>query len=319
MTVAIEDAGFEIRDCLSWLYGSGFPKSLNVSKAIDKAAGALTTQSQGFVAAGHDGRKAEMKQDHSFRADYGYEYKPATPEAKQWDGWGTALKPAWEPICLARKPLAAKTVATNVLEHGTGSLNINGCRIQYNEPIRVLKAQPGGDKVYGQDGRHEDTTELKESGRWPANVILDESVAAQLDAMIGERKSGKPSGNRNAATGFSTGITPGAYALTGYGDSGGVSRFYYTAKASSAERSAGLDSPNTHPTVKPISLMRYLVRLITPPGGIVLDPFMGSGTTGIAAALEQMQFEGRDLSPEYVEIARKRIAHWSASLQPELL
>jgi site-specific DNA-methyltransferase (adenine-specific) len=286
MTVAIEDAGFEIRDSVIWMYGSGFPKSLDVSKALDKVTG---TQSQGFVSAGHDGRKAEMKQNLQFRSDYGYKYQPATPEAQQWHGYGTALKPAHEPAVLARKPLTG-TVADNVLTWGVGALNIDGSRV-------------GGN-----------------TGRWPANVIIDEHAAEALDAQSGhsgtasdavflqrKRKGFKISGSENNIR--------KANAPDNYGDSGGASRFFYIAKASRAEREAGLDAPlgergNIHPTLKPIALMRHLVRLVTPKGGVVLDPFMGSGSTGCAAMLEAMRFVGIDITAEYVDIAERRILHW---------
>jgi site-specific DNA-methyltransferase (adenine-specific) len=309
MTVAIEDAGFEIRDCLCWLYGSGFPKSRNVGKEIDG-----------------------------------------------WEGWGTALKPAWEPIILARKPLAAKTVASNVLQYGTGAINVDGCRLGN---AGYTSGGKNRSVAFGMNGLTDEKQPRNDgsAGRWPANVILDETAAGLLDEMSGERPS-RPA--KYAVSGDGVGyhdnkgaVMPGfgGSARVGYVDNNtGASRFFYCAKSSRSERNAGLDGmptqenvpdykdkmakwqkergrnpdayvpqQNHHPTVKPISLMRWLVRLITPPGGIVLDPFMGSGTTGIAAALEQMQFEGRDLNPEYVEIARQRIAHWTKILQPELL
>ncbi|MFN9111657.1 MAG: DNA-methyltransferase, partial [Bacteroidota bacterium] len=309
MTVAIEDAGFEIRDSVIWMYGSGFPKSLDVSKAIDKVTG---TQSQGFVSAGHDGRKSEMKQNLQFRSDYGYKYQPTTPEAQQWHGYGTALKPAHEPAVLARKPLTG-TVADNVLTWGTGALNIDGSRV-------------GGD-----------------TGRWPANVILDEHAAEALDEQSGHSVS-SASANRNGQNvqGITGIMAPRKTAqVRGHTDSGGASRFFYIAKASKAEREAGLEGmevkqagsmrgntdykprlsgdgkpiiepmrANHHPTVKPIALMRHLVRLVTPKGGTVLDPFMGSGSTGCAAMLEGMRFVGIDITAEYVDIAERRIQHY---------
>jgi site-specific DNA-methyltransferase (adenine-specific) len=243
LTCAIEDAGFEIRDCLSWLYGSGFPKSHNLG-----------------------------------------------------NGWGTALKPAWEPIIMARKPLIG-TVAANVERHGTGALNIDACRIA-GAPWRAHDATGLAEVKFFTEGNakviHKEPHDL---GRWPANVVLDEDAAA----MLGES-----------------------------------SRFFYTAKASRSERNAGLDgmperftatmndgigvrhhaedeprayTKNHHPTVKPIALMRWLVRIVTPPNGLVLDPFMGSGTTGIACALEGFGFIGIEQDAEYIEIARRRIAH----------
>jgi DNA modification methylase len=289
LAVAIEDLGFEIRDQIQWIYGSGFPKSLDVSKAMDKQAGAVRdvvtekrtdmfgeyevdkrykAATQTGVMSGLNGSKAD---------ELGHTYAtitaPSTDLAKQWHGWGTALKPAHEPAVLARKPLRG-TVADTVAQWGTGALNI-------------------------------EVTRITDAGRWPSNVILDEEAACLL---------GEPS------------------------------RFFYVAKASKAEREAGLDGvelrkgggmqgtedgtlltgsgnirnpmrANHHPTVKPLALMRYLVRMVTPPGGVVLDPFMGSGSTGCAAVREGFDFVGIDLTPEYVAIAQKRI-DWHAVTSP---
>lgn len=277
MVVNIEDAGFEIRDQIMWLYGSGFPKSLNISKSIDKKFGALKTQGKGFVSAGHDGRKAEMKQDLNFRSDYGYVHKHTTDLAKQWDGFGTALKPANEPIVMARKPLSEKTIVANVLKWGTGGINIDGCRVE------VDSSDPNHRKATGENGNSESMFGVGNSkrpatlsqGRFPANIILDEEAGALLDEQSGESQKG------------------------------GASRFFYCAKAGKKER--GPD--NNHPTVKPIKLMSYLVRLVTPPSGIVLDPFMGSGSTGIAAKNEGFGFIGIEREAEYIEIARHRIGN----------
>ncbi len=264
---AVEDAGFEIRDTLMWLYGTGFPKSLNVSKAIDKAAGA----------------------------------KPATDAARQWEGWGTALKPAWEPILLARKPLIG-TVATNVQAHGTGALNVDGCRISSPE---ILCG--GGGKLWShyrdgnEDKAHPQVNAGK--GRWPANLVLDEEAAAMLDVQSGEHPSCNSPSQAKPHSKYRPG--QGKYQPQGPiypGDSGGASRFFYCAKASRKERGEG----NNHPTVKPLALMRWLVRLITPPGGKVLDPFIGSGTTALAAKEEGFSCVGIDISEEYLEIARQR-------------
>jgi site-specific DNA-methyltransferase (adenine-specific) len=235
MAVRIEDAGFEIRDMIAYVYGSGFPKSLDVSKAIDKAAGAEREV------------VGQRKKLQSYGADVNDVYgggpdkggvqlitAPATPAAQQWAGWGTALKPALEPITVARKPLIG-TVASNVLEHGTGAINVDGCRVDVE--------------------------------RWPANLLHDGSE--EVDRLM----------------------------------PGGEARFFYTAKASKDDR----DDGNTHPTVKPTDLMRYLCRLVTQPGGTVLDPFMGSGSTGKAAVLEGFKFIGIERDPSYFEIAKARI------------
>lgn len=322
LACAIEDAGWEVRDCLSWLYGSGFPKSLDVSKAIDKAAGAerevVGTRKDAFgdaeTSETEDGRNLWGKpstKDVFLRSKEGI-----TDAARQWSGWGTALKPAWEPIILARKPLVG-TVAANVLAHGTGAINVDACRIgtatqdDYGRsPNRAdgFRSQSRGDA--GDFGMSEEPGTSHSAGRWPANVALDEEAAAMLDAQTGERPStltGRaeagqrhdlPRDNRSA-TGYHGGIPAGRV----YADSGGASRFFYTAKASRRERGEG----NTHPTVKPLSLMRWLAKLVTPPGGVILDPFAGSGTTLLAAQAEGFDAVGIEREAEYVEIARKRI------------
>lgn len=329
MVVAIEDAGFEVRDTVMWVYGSGFPKSLDVSKAIDKAAGKLQTQSSGFSYAGDDGRDAELKQTLSFRSDYGYSYSPATPAALQWDGWGTALKPAVEPICLARKPLAEPTVAKNVLRWGTGALNIDGCRVGTESTLRTN----GHTAIWANNGGMNDEQGGSPAGRFPANLIHDGS--AEVLAGFPMTTSNDP-GTTHVRSGEGWGFSA-ERRNTGYaGDSGSAARFFYCAKASRADRDEGCEgleertaiarhvmsglpdlrmsheqarnsSHNHHPTVKPTALMRYLVRLVTPPGGVVLDPFMGSGSTGKACALEGFGFVGIEIDAEYLAIARARI------------
>lgn len=338
--LAMRIAGFEIRDQAAWMYGTGFPKSLDVSKAIDAAAGAARE----VVG---PGRWNHVKGDNAAQAEClirpggrHVETAPATADAQRWVGWGTALKPAQEPIVIARKPLAG-TVAANVLAHGTGGINVDACRIG----TEVLPAQTAGQAQIGTFERGVMVTPER-VGRWPANVLLDEAAAAALDAQSGTLTSGKSAGFVGEVVGSvalgrkRSQINP----ATIKGDTGGASRFFYVAKASKAEREAGLlhlpvrsggeltdrqdgsdglKSPragagrgggrrNHHPTVKPIELMRYLVRLVTPPGGFVLDPYAGSGTTGIAAALEGARFVGCELDPEFAEIARARIEHWVA-------
>lgn len=419
--LAMRIAGFEIRDQLAWMYGSGFPKSLDVSKAIDACNGNATAW-RAFSSAYNDAVKASAythadidralsikssscywaRLDHrggmpprhhweQVRAMLGLpatfvrlydeaerevigqkrstqlavapgqgaersgvtldETAPATPEAAAWSGWGTALKPAQEPIVLARKPLAG-TVAANVLAHGTGGINVDGCRIgtedmsaQWDRTWNDNSGEMGG--RYSQAGR--DAGKVVPPGRWPANVLFDEAAAAMLDEQTGDVK-GQQSGT--------TGNEPSDRTASVYsrgtarkptqprGDTGGASRFYYVAKTSRAEREAGLDhlpkrsageltdrtdgsdglkSPragagrtsegraNTHPTVKPLALMRWLVRLITPPGGIVLDPYCGSGSTLCAAVQEDVGAAiGIELTPEYVPIIEGRVAYWSA-------
>lgn len=275
LTSAIEDAGFEIRDCLMWLYGSGFPKSLDISKALDKAAGAEV--------------------------------------AKRWKGWGSSLKPAWEPIVLAMKPLDG-TFAQNVLRHGVGGMNIDASRIGVGKGGR-RDGEKTAEKRYSDRG----ATNFAPTpgprggdakGRWPANLLLDEPVGEMLDRQSGITKSGAmkrqvgPYPGENA-TGFLRGHS-GPH--NQHGDSGGASRFFYCAKASKRDRTCDGRVENNHPTVKPRSLMEYLCRLVTPPdGGIILDPFMGSGSTGLGALLTGNRFVGIELEPESFETARQRI------------
>lgn len=292
MGLAIRLAGFEIRDQLQWLYGSGFPKSLNVNKAIQSGGGsptAIRKMQMGslYVPSG----RGRVNYDHgSGSAMNGVSNPASTADVDQWSGWGTALKPAHEPIVLARKPLDG-TVAANVAQHGTGALNIDACRV---------------------DG-----------GRWPANVLLDAEAAELLDEQSGPVKGqqgrAKTDGSETTRTVYGARRNYRSGDPEPRGDSGGPSRFFYCAKASTAERDAGVPGgkrANNHPTVKPIEVMRWLVRLVTPKGGLVLDPFTGSGTTGIAAVLEGMRFTGVEQSAEYVEIAKSRIAHWAPE-EPE--
>jgi site-specific DNA-methyltransferase (adenine-specific) len=313
LACAIEDAGFEIRDCLSWLYGSGFPKSLDVSKAIDKAAGALGDEGVGFVVAGDYGGRGLKSPPRD-----GYiPPTPATEDAQRWEGWGTALKPAWEPIILARKPLSERSVAANVLAHGTGGINVDGCRIGYESGGSLASNPSLRNEIAGGNGGHiiasEDErrfTVPNASGRWPANVVLDEEAAAMLDEQSGERPTSQPGSVIKRVQGgefFGDDSRGVGYAMTAYGDTGGASRFFYTAKADAAERSEGLGKRNSHPTVKPLALMAWLVKLVTPPGGTVLDPFLGSGTTAIACLGNGFSCIGIEREPEYVEIAEQRI------------
>jgi DNA modification methylase len=326
LACAIEDAGFEIRDCLVWMYGSGFPKSLDVSKAIDKAAGAereVVSETLKREQRNQSGIVGTLIDEPRFDRVT----RPATPEAARWQGWGTALKPAHEPIVLARKPLTG-TVAQNCLTHGTGALNVDGCRVDWADGDKSAERKAKGyseaaKKALGGVVASESDTgftgEVEGSdataGRWPANVALDPEAAAMLDEQSGERVSG--SGNKNTANrdnGQTIGHGLGAGEGEGIGgDTGGASRFFYCAKASRAERSVGLPDGqrSSHPTVKPISLMRWLCRLVTPPGGTILDPFTGSGTTGCAAVLEGFDFIGIEREPEYVAIAEARIAWWA--------
>ena len=403
MVCGIEDAGFEIRDCIQWLYGRGFPKSLNIGKSIDKlngkkqeefiSLGKYLREKRGDIpqnqiskffpskTGGLTGcvsnwelglnvptkeqwvilkRELQLNNDfdyiiereeaerevigkHQFGASsiYGSEIYnnrkenkiiditlPATLEAKQWEGWGTALKPANEPIVVARKPLSEKNVALNVLKWGTGGINIDGCRIgfanevdeqeskgknQHSKYPNSVMRNPAPHGIYHQDKRPPE--DYNAQGRFPANIILDEEAAKVLDeqsgrcSVSGSAKLGKPHTGGHKK-GFL--IAPQTYNISP-NDMGGASRFFYVAKSSKSERNVLLDKlnkellNNLHPTVKPIQLMQYLIRLVTPPKGIVLDPFMGSGTTAIASLKEGFKFVGIEKNKEYIEIANTRL------------
>ena len=299
MVVNIEDAGFEIRDVVSWIYGSGFPKSLNISKAIDKAAGKLNVVGKGKAgktAMGQGGEWNKTNNPHEFDIT-----APATSEAKQWDGWGTALKPACEFFTLARKPLSEKTVAANVLKWGTGGINIDGCRVG-TETIKTC----GGDKFPAVYGKYKTAEESTHQGRFPANLIHDGSQQV-LDLFPETNPSPKATRKKNSNA-PQTSNAYGQYSdegrvINGYNDQGSAARFFYCPKASKRDRDEG----NTHPTVKPTALMQYLCRLITPTGGVVLDPYMGSGSTGKAAVKEGFSFVGCELDEDYYKIATARI------------
>jgi site-specific DNA-methyltransferase (adenine-specific) len=317
---AWEDAGWQPRDKIYHVFGSGFPKSLDVSKAIDKAAGAEREK----IPVGDPVKRmipgADQDKTGSWIKDNGREYQPgietpATEAAKQWEGWGTALKPAAEEWWLFRKPLIG-TVAANVLEHGTGGLNIDGCRVGHNEDCRMMAPSQANidnpsDKCR-QAGRREAILELKPEGRWPANFIHDgsEEVLAlfpEVAGVVGARREG---GDKSIFSGGGHSQAEKQRIVGGVKDSGSAARFFYCAKASRDDRDEGLpmDQHSSHPTVKPTDLMRYLCRLITPPGGIVLDPFTGSGSTGKAAMAEGFRFIGIEREAEYIEIARARIS-----------
>jgi len=308
LMVAIEDAGWEIRDVIMWCHGSGFPKSLDVSKAIDKAEGA-----ERKIINSIPDRWTQKGNSYNFSTDreqsevnvYG---GAATEAAKQWSGYGTALKPAWEPVIMARKPIEG-TVASNVLTYGTGAINIDGCRIEGPDPHHNY-GRTSSDGMFNSKSNIPFNT--PQSGRFPANLILDEEAAGMLDEQSGVLKSGKlsPENNVKESSGWSGGSYSNRVKNTFERNSGGASRFFYCAKASPSERGAF----NKHPTVKPLSLMRYLCRLVAPPGGLVLDPFSGSGSTLIAAKQEGFNYLGIELNPEYVEIAKARIASLPTNL-----
>lgn len=302
-TTALENAGFEIRDVVTHLFGTGFPKSLDVSKAIDKAAGAER------MAIAQNPNACKSQESYSldgesgnFKAIYGPITEPTTDAAKQWQGWGTALKPACEFWVLCRKPLSEKTVAANVLKWGTGALNIDASRIagQVPKPVHGVSSRQG--EIYGKYRDEPQLSEPHVAGRFPANLVLDDEAAAALDEQSGFSQSpGKVTrgGKRQQAFGMSE-----QRDVSCPSDSGGASRFFYVAKASKSDKGAD----NSHPTVKSTALMSYLIKLITPPDGLVLDPFMGSGSTGVAAKREGFEFVGVEQEQTYFEIAKQRLA-----------
>jgi DNA modification methylase len=297
MACAIEDAGFEIRDMCQWLYGSGFPKSHNVSKGIDRQLGVenereITHYNKQGTRSMFDGGKPRPAS------------LPASLPASQWAGWGTALKPAVEPICLARKPLDENTIAANVLKHGTGALNIDGTRIGTRIGTRTESTGEvisSNSAMSGQNYGRIDT-DKQTIGRWPANVLHDGSDEV-VDGFPSSSSSSSSSRRPNDSVGL--GLVKGLKAqkniITGHDDEGSAARFFYSSKADAEDRSG-----SKHPTVKPVDLMQWLCRLITPRGGTILDPFAGSGSTGEAAWREGFNCVLIEREAEYlVDIARR--------------
>jgi site-specific DNA-methyltransferase (adenine-specific) len=399
MAVRVEDAGFEIRDQIMWIYGSGFPKSHNIGKAVDKIQGnpREVVGSDSRTAKDACWGKADPNSPNYDGSTYGVGEWDVTKGNSPWEGWGTALKPAHEPIVMARKPIEG-SVAQNVLKHGVGGLNIDGCRIEYqngfeNEFSETYlksghsKEDDGGD-VLNISGGKRNGVYVNAEGRFPANIILDEEAGKILDKQSGVTKSNKRSEKNNKKTEGTLTYTPPQAIYNDnntHADEGGASRFFYCPKVSKKERNEGMseDVPvfsgrprredgsviykethpeewaeamskrerkdktalagaeeklnsgeriitgrdpgqdaravpfklrpigrhNIHPTVKPTDLMAYLIRLVTPKNGIVLDPFMGSGSTGKACAREGMRFVGIERDEEYMEIATQRVEH----------
>ena len=340
LVCGIEDAGFEIRDTIGWVYGSGFPKSHDISKAIEAKmqTGKSSPLAQRKTSMGNDYQPSPLAGTPSYGVTGNFVNKDtgskpmniSTPEAQLWDGWGTALKPAMELIVVAQKPIDG-TYAENALKWGVAGYWIDGGRVGYsaNEPdgrVGTDFVSNGGDASNNANDNQVPNKHYvqlyKSEGRFPANFIHDgsdevvELFPDNAGAYAPVKKGQKPWGGKIYGN-FAEGGDDGA---SFYGDGlGSAARFFYCAKASRNERNAGLElnKQNHHPTVKPISLMRYLVRLTkTPTGGVVVDPFMGSGTTGCACALEWRDFIGIEREADYFEIAEKRIAHWA--LQPTL-
>jgi DNA modification methylase len=400
LACAIEDAGFEIRDSIAWLYSSGFPKSLDVSKAIDKVNGEagrlhkftawmrttgltarqldtatdtnmgghyLTAASQPAiptptlwalirplcgdipawvdelvdrieaerVITQHATREAIAGTTITFDQRSSTERErrdiPVTDAAKQWQGWGTALKPAYEPIIVARKPLAG-TVAANVLEHETGVLNIDACRIEAHDSqlaekyASVQNAGARANTVYGKDDRDRAGSAPHTAGRWPPNVVLDPAAAAELDKQSGTTTIGGTRGKGGSTyangKGFANTLAETGQVI-GYGDSGGASRFFpifkYTQKAPTAQRPSA--DGVQHPTVKPVDLMRWLTKLVVPPKGTVLDPFAGTGTTGEAVLLEDQEQKCILIEREesYIQLIIERLNRYEKSQRRQAL
>lgn len=342
MATAIEEAGFEIRDKIdvfydgnkdlinfidslneaqkeaffrlidqqgnlglySWIYGQGFPKGLNISKAIDKLYGAERPLSKKQRPIGgkngvYDGQGGNWGETEDI---------PQTEEAKNWKGWNTALKPANEPICVARKPLTEKTIVGNVLKYGTGAMNIDACRIQRKEGDRFEYGVTGNQEAttgkYGIYGHYEANKYVPhDEGRYPANVILDEETAHLVDMQSGIKQTTRHMSYKRKEGDFINKIPSQPEKAWFVSEFGGASRFFFCSKATKKERGEF----NVHPTVKPLDLMRELVKLVTPVGGICCDPFCGSGTTLIACKLENINYIGIDISEEYADISKKRL------------
>ena len=305
MAVAIEDAGFEIRDQCIWLYGSGFPKSLNIGKQIDKIQG-NDREVVGEVRAG----KNALGQDSGWNKHNNRTQIEVTRGCSDWEGWGTALKPAHEPMVLARKPIDQKSVADNVLKHGVGGINIDDCRVQCEPDDDIVRPDRTDAQAYNffRGGEQERINVRKTTRRQPRseqNVWTDNNSGMKAEGTMfadADPRGRFPSNVMHDGSCVVENVFPDI-----------SSRYFYTAKTNQAERNAGAN--NTHPTVKPVELMRYLVRLVTPKAGLVLDPFMGSGSTGMAAREEEFKFIGIEKEEEYYEIAKARIKNVKPQLK----
>ncbi|MDP7368185.1 MAG: site-specific DNA-methyltransferase, partial [Candidatus Pacebacteria bacterium] len=316
MAVAIEDAGFEIRDQLMWLYGSGFPKSLNIGKGVEAFNKTGKTDTVAFrqTRMGENYKPTGQKEYYKGRAfsagDEVIDEDGIEQEINnEWKGWGTALKPAHEPIVMARKLLSESNNVANVLKHGTGGINIDGCRVDYvsdydkKHQADIARGQDNADNgvFFGGKGKTKASTH-EPTGRFPANVMHDGSEEVVSGFPNTKSTKGNP---RTASIKNQTRLNNSEEVFVNceYDDEGSAARFFYCPKVSKSERGEN----NTHPTVKPQELMKYLCRLVTPKGGTVLDPFMGSGSTGMACKDEGFEFIGIEREKEYFEIAEKRI------------
>ena len=340
MVINIEDAGFEIRDQMQWLYGSGFPKSMNIGKAYDKKNG---NEREVIGEKNADNfNNPILKEQGSMMGSPGNRTQTnidITKGTSQYEGLGTGLKPANEPICLARKPISEKTILDNVIKWGTGGLNIDGSRIECGkEHFRSSTIDSKRSKNFNSN--KDIIPSNNELGRFPANLILDEEAGELLDTQSGIGKSSIFPGKGGRGFGaeknsYKNHKDGGSLVFkdSGYTDKGGASRFFYCPKVSKQERNLGLDlfedktihndgnkfgidkfntkpKKNYHPTIKPINLMTYLIKLINPNNGIVLDPFMGSGSTGIASQLLGFKFCGMEMQEDYFKIAEERIKNF---------
>jgi site-specific DNA-methyltransferase (adenine-specific) len=323
MAVAIEDAGFEIRDQCIWLYGSGFPKSHNIGKEVDKKMGnereIVKTNNRIATSLGND-----LNMDGG-KANKDYKYTQGNSE---WEGWGTALKPAHEPMVLARKPLSEKSVADNVMQHRTGAINIDACRVQCGPDDDIVRPDRTDKQAYNFfRGGNENVTNVRQSagdpnmseqefndrGRFPSNIMHNgdtvvENIFPDNSARYFYTAKTNQAERNFGLHGFETKQTQGG--------GGGIGNYQNDVNSASGKfGSEKAPSKNTHPTVKPVELMRYLVRLVTPKGGVVLDPFMGSGSTGMGAREEDFNFIGIEKEEEYYEIAKARIKNVKPQLK----
>tara|TARA_R110002110_G_scaffold111098_1_gene276735 strand:- start:40 stop:1239 length:1200 start_codon:yes stop_codon:yes gene_type:complete len=313
--IPIEDAGFEIRDQLMWLYGSGFPKSHNIGKAVDKLQGnerevvGVSENEKDFRDLGKNTKEIHGLDKLGVGVSASRKSIDITKGNSEWEGWGTALKPAHEPIVMARKPFKG-TVAENVLEHGTGGINIDGCRVG----DEILKEQKAGQAKLGTFERKNMITPNR-VGRFPANVMHDGSDVVQEIFPNTKGAIRNPTGKKilNDEKGWNQNNMIDK-TVRGFADEGTAARYFYCAKASKKDRDEG----NEHPTVKPTELMRYLCRLVTPKGGVVLDPFMGSGSTGKGALLEGFRFIGIEMEREYFDISCARLEAVQKNMQVSL-
>ena len=330
----VEMAGFEIRDQLMWLYGSGFPKAQDIGKAIDKRKNKREGNTNYSSMISRDHNKCKQCGKTNVQLGIGFNCRVddcrlkelLKPADNEWSGWKTALKPAHEPIVMARKPFSGSAI-DNVLEHGVGALNIDASRIPWSGETPVLSKRGGYHNTTEMSDamtsalKPEQVPQASEQGRFPSNVIMDEEAGAILDEQaprVGNASSSKRTKTGMTGTGASLQWHKNAGESNGISDGlSGASKFFYCPKVSRKERHTNGEAENNHPTVKPVELMKYLVKLVTPEGGRVLDPFNGSGSTGMACVELGYDYTGCELDPDYVEIANNRIGAWYEHTRPD--